>query len=104
MLLGFISLLITVGTNYIAKICIPYAAGDTMLPCKKGDGKDDYDGSDDRRKLLSYGENVIWRRGLAAAGGDDYCSKNVNEVASCLLSSQENLTINNYLINPSFYH
>nr|GMD40323.1 MLO-like protein 9 [Ipomoea batatas]GMD41989.1 MLO-like protein 9 [Ipomoea batatas]GME18315.1 MLO-like protein 9 [Ipomoea batatas] len=33
MVLGFISLLLTFGQSYIAKICIPEAAGNTMLPC-----------------------------------------------------------------------
>lgn len=79
MLLGFISLLITVGTKPISKICIPTKAGDTMLPCKKeakyvGDkGKD----GNATRRLLSYAEDAVWRRALAAASGDDYCSKNV---------------------------
>eukprot|EP00257_Ricinus_communis_P015511 XP_015573442.1 MLO protein homolog 1 [Ricinus communis] len=93
MLLGFISLLLTVGTKYIAKICIPAKYGDDMLPCKSGyeesysdkgggssgaDGGDNGngDGDDRRRKLLSFAGDVIWRRGLAAAaGGDDYCAK-----------------------------
>ncbi|XP_012073610.1 MLO protein homolog 1 [Jatropha curcas] len=82
MLLGFISLLLTVGTKYIAKICIPAKYGDDMLPCKtnydnndEGDGNDD-NGNDRRRKLLSLAGNVVWRRVLAAAGGgDDYCNK-----------------------------
>ncbi|KAF2324803.1 hypothetical protein GH714_017182 [Hevea brasiliensis] len=87
MLLGFISLLLTVGTKYIAKICIPPKYGDRMLPCKPdyeeedskdkgkggGGGDDDYN---DRRKLLSFAGDVIWHRVLAAApGGDDYCGK-----------------------------
>ncbi|KAK8968952.1 MLO-like protein 10 [Platanthera guangdongensis] len=33
MVLGFISLLLTFGQNYIAKICISVAVADTMLPC-----------------------------------------------------------------------
>ncbi|KAG1361111.1 MLO-like protein 5 [Cocos nucifera] len=33
MILGFISLLLTFGQNYISKICIPEKAADTMLPC-----------------------------------------------------------------------
>ncbi|KAF8406726.1 hypothetical protein HHK36_008818 [Tetracentron sinense] len=74
MLLGFISLLITVGTKYIAKICIPAKAGDTMLPCKKEPNEED-EGGDDRRKLLWYAEDEVWRRVLASAGGDNYCSK-----------------------------
>ncbi|MCE3050839.1 hypothetical protein HAX54_048278 [Datura stramonium] len=33
MVLGFISLLLTFGQNYIAQICIPERVADTMLPC-----------------------------------------------------------------------
>ncbi|GMH27358.1 hypothetical protein Nepgr_029201 [Nepenthes gracilis] len=35
MVLGFISLLLTFGQNYISSICIPYKLADTMLPCRK---------------------------------------------------------------------
>ncbi|BFG24917.1 hypothetical protein CerSpe_111910 [Prunus speciosa] len=87
MLLGFISLLLTVGTRYLPKICIPEKYGNTMLPCEleskykeDGGGKDDGknrggggDGGDDndrRRKLLEFAETMIWRRVLAPSGGD----------------------------------
>lgn len=94
MLLGFISLLLTVGTKYIAKICIPAKFGDVMLPCKFEKGKvsggggsgGDGDGDDpDRRKLLSYiyadRDEIIWRRALAAAAGkEEYCSKYVIKI------------------------
>ncbi|XP_038718479.1 MLO protein homolog 1-like [Tripterygium wilfordii] len=83
MLLGFISLLLTFGTRFISKICIPKSLGNTMLPCnvKNAYSEDHGDGGgDDRRKLLSVAENVIWHRVLAAAGGGgDYCS-NKNKV------------------------
>ncbi|KAH9759683.1 MLO-like protein [Citrus sinensis] len=75
MLLGFLSLLLTVGTRFIYKICIPAEYGNTMLPCKI---ENDTGGDDDdhRRKLLLYSGDVMWRRVLAApAGGDDYCSR-----------------------------
>eukprot|EP01018_Ginkgo_biloba_P015568 Gb_28679 [translate_table: standard] len=39
MLVGFISLLLTVGQKPISKICISKSLGDTMLPCKKKDDK-----------------------------------------------------------------
>ncbi|XP_059636496.1 MLO protein homolog 1-like [Cornus florida] len=85
MLLGFISLLLTVGTKYITKICITRKLGDTMLPCRKnktkngdyGDGDGDYDGDkgDGRRRLLlSYAEDIVLRRVLAAANYKDYCA------------------------------
>jgi len=79
MLLGFISLLLTFGTKYVAKICIPKKFGDSMLPCKKGEVEEE--SKDDRRRLLSFDDNVVWRRGLApAAGGDDYCSHKVSKI------------------------
>jgi Mlo family len=34
MVLGFISLLLTFGQNYIIKICITDKMADTMLPCR----------------------------------------------------------------------
>ncbi|GAU30156.1 hypothetical protein TSUD_311070 [Trifolium subterraneum] len=75
MLLGFLSLLLTFGTKYVAKICIPSDLGNIMLPCKKGEVKKE--SKDDRRRLLSFDDdNMVWRRNLAAAAGDgDYCSQ-----------------------------
>lgn len=34
MILGFISLLLTFGQSYIARVCIPQKIADTMLPCE----------------------------------------------------------------------
>ncbi|KAF5194858.1 Mlo-like protein [Thalictrum thalictroides] len=74
MLLGFISLLLTVGTEPITKICISKKMGDSMLPCKKSYESDDTDDKN-RRKLLWLAEDVIWRRSLAAdSGKKDYCA------------------------------
>ncbi|XP_024973974.1 MLO protein homolog 1-like [Cynara cardunculus var. scolymus] len=85
MLLGFLSLLLTVGTKYVAKICVPDSIGYKMLPCKAehydddddgkkkdgGKGGDGGDGDDEhRRKLLFLAEDVIFRRVLAAAKKD----------------------------------
>ncbi|XP_040971460.1 MLO protein homolog 1 [Gossypium hirsutum] len=87
MLLGFISLLLTIGTYSIPAICIPEKIGYTMLPCKRkpgyaGDsGKDSNKGGggggdeDRRRKLLSYAEDMVWRRVLASSKGKDSCPK-----------------------------
>ncbi|KAL2242320.1 UNVERIFIED_CONTAM: MLO protein [Sesamum indicum] len=85
MLLGFISLLLTVGTTYIAKICVSKELGDKWLPCdtglKNGGGSGDDDDDDDgkgkkgHRKLLSYAQEMVWRRALAAGNDQyDYCS------------------------------
>lgn len=81
MLLGFISLLLTVGTSYVAKICIPERFGNKWLPCDSGD----YDGDGDEkeknsRKLISYGEEMVWRRALAAGNDQyDYCRSKVRD-------------------------
>nr|ACZ81390.1 powdery mildew resistance locus O protein [Prunus persica] len=68
MILGFISLLLTFGQSYIARICIPLKIADTMLPCTVKDVKDEEDDSTSHRRLL-------WndRRSLAAAS--DYKCK-----------------------------
>ncbi|KAM1449871.1 hypothetical protein ACFX2I_037175 [Malus domestica] len=79
MLLGFISLLLTVGTRFLPKICISTKYGDTMLPCQneskyseggKDEGNKGGGDEDRRRKLLSHAENMIWRRVLASSAGD----------------------------------
>ncbi|XP_044511921.1 MLO protein homolog 1-like isoform X2 [Mangifera indica] len=75
MLLGFISLLLTVGTRFISKICIPTNVGNTMLPCeaKSTEKNDGYA----KRKLSWYDAgDETWRRVLAAGdGAEDYCAK-----------------------------
>ncbi|TKY75354.1 MLO protein 5 [Spatholobus suberectus] len=87
MVLGFISLLLTFGQNYISKMCIPVKYANTMLPCRPPDqhgggsatehgagpqtGKGGHEaegGSGHRRRLLSYE-----RRFLAAGGGGSGC-------------------------------
>ena len=40
MLLGFVSLLMTVLEKPVAKICIPKSAGETFLPCGSVDSSD----------------------------------------------------------------
>ena len=40
MVLGFISLLLTFGQNYISKVCIPQKYAHTMLPCLPIDQRD----------------------------------------------------------------
>ncbi|XP_009369784.2 MLO-like protein 8 isoform X2 [Pyrus x bretschneideri] len=65
MILGFISLILTFGQSYIAKICIPLNVADTMLPCRVDDKEEE---STSHRRLLWYE-----RRSLAAAS--DYKCK-----------------------------
>ncbi|KAK3038416.1 hypothetical protein RJ639_030582 [Escallonia herrerae] len=59
MLLGFISLLLTVGQGPISDICVSKAIGNTWLPCKKKqeasitDNDEEEDDGNGRRRLLS---------------------------------------------------
>ncbi|GLU19651.1 hypothetical protein SLE2022_358880 [Rubroshorea leprosula] len=59
MILGFISLLLTFGQTYIARICISSKVADTMLPCEAdgindGGSSNSSSGEDGRRKLLWF--------------------------------------------------
>ncbi|KAJ4726000.1 MLO-like protein [Melia azedarach] len=81
MLLGFISLLLTVGGNLISKICIPESAANTWHPCNKKEEEEqnkeaeettDYE---NRRRLLAVAASGgSLRRALAAASSGDKCA------------------------------
>ncbi|KAJ0974509.1 hypothetical protein J5N97_016474 [Dioscorea zingiberensis] len=73
MLLGFISLLLTIGQAPISKICIPARIGDIMLPCHKISGASTVDDDQSRRKLLQH-DDEPYRRFLAGTTSDQ-CSK-----------------------------
>ncbi|KAL2514381.1 MLO-like protein 12 [Forsythia ovata] len=77
MLVGFISLLLTVGQGPISEICVSKAIGQSWHPCdnkqEKSKYKDDskYDG---RRRLLAYLDSGDTNRRVLAAGGYDKCA------------------------------
>lgn len=94
MVLGFISLILTFGQNYIIQICIPEKVADTMLPCRKeekpeiggGEGKGEhaggggnggYDGGEaHHRRLLWDALTVIYsNRRLLAEPSVPNCPK-----------------------------
>ncbi|RZC55050.1 hypothetical protein C5167_013908 [Papaver somniferum] len=68
MVLGFISLLLTFGQGYIARICIPLKAAETMLPCpaRHVEEKDD-DKKEEHRRLLWVARRIL----AAGAGGGE---------------------------------
>uniref|UniRef100_A0A0E0PY17 MLO-like protein n=1 Tax=Oryza rufipogon TaxID=4529 RepID=A0A0E0PY17_ORYRU len=80
MLLGFVSLLLTVAQAPISKICIPKSAANILLPCKAGQ-----DAIEE--------EAASGRRSLAGAGGGDYCSKFDGKVALMSAKSMHQLHI-----------
>ncbi|KAI4317050.1 hypothetical protein L6164_024961 [Bauhinia variegata] len=69
MVLGFISLLLTFGQNYISRVCIPTKYANTMLPCKnKHEGHATHSGTEQaankgegehHRRLLSYERRIL---------------------------------------------
>lgn len=87
MLLGFISLLLTVGQRPISMICIPQKIAYTMLPCRKQSdtgvvqklkvATEQLENYPQKRlwESISSEKEVPWKRFLAeAGGGSDYCS------------------------------
>jgi mlo protein len=77
MLLGFISLLLTVLQDYISDICIPKSVGATWHPCKNGTISKDSKDSTHGRKLLQFLDSNFSARRRLATKGDDNCTKNV---------------------------
>ncbi|XP_073066429.1 MLO-like protein 6 [Primulina eburnea] len=78
MLLGFISLLLTVGQSVISGMCISKEVGATWHPCNKKQEATKYPSSvngdeDRRRKLLAADDGGSFRR-ILAAGGTDKCA------------------------------
>ncbi|KAM7260937.1 hypothetical protein ACFE04_026412 [Oxalis oulophora] len=70
MILGFISLLLTFGQSYFAKICIPDSIADSMLPCTFHEANTTASHSEGhRRRLLSYHH----RRFLASESSSSNC-------------------------------
>lgn len=78
MVLGFISLLLTFGQSYIARICIPNKVADTMLPCAKhaqGSHNTEGEANEPGVGVKSKGEGghrrLLWyeHRMLQGAGG-----------------------------------
>lgn len=75
MVLGFISLLLTFGQTYIAKICIPTHYGDTMLPCPS---RSDHEAGGDHGSEMAaeaHHRRLLWyeRRYLSAGGEPAEC-------------------------------
>jgi len=91
MVLGFISLLLTFGQNYISKVCIPVKYSNTMLPCQPlADRTADHPGEpalepqgteheskgEHHRRLLSYEH-----RFLGGGGGGPGCKPVINLIS-----------------------
>ncbi|KAJ3681990.1 hypothetical protein LUZ60_014563 [Juncus effusus] len=73
MILGFISLLLTFSQNYVAKICIPESAGNTMLPCKL-QVKNAYETPKNRRLLWAELMDLSSYRRILASDATTSCS------------------------------
>ncbi|KAG6665654.1 MLO-like protein 6 [Carya illinoinensis] len=78
MLLGFISLLLTVFQNYISDICISKSVGATWHPCKNGSkskSKEEVSDEISGRKLLQFLESDFGARRRLATKGYDKCAE-----------------------------
>uniref|UniRef100_A0A3Q7GT78 Uncharacterized protein n=1 Tax=Solanum lycopersicum TaxID=4081 RepID=A0A3Q7GT78_SOLLC len=79
MLLGFISLLLTVGQSPISNICVSEKLGNSWHPCSKKEEDSSIISEDSlseqhRRRLLMDAAGGGVRRILAGGGGDDKCA------------------------------
>ncbi|KAL6493291.1 hypothetical protein OROGR_033050 [Orobanche gracilis] len=70
MILGFISLLLTFGQNYITQICIPEKLSNTMLPCEFKESQEEVEADHHRRRLMWHE-----RRRLAADSTPKDCKE-----------------------------
>lgn len=83
MLLGFISLLLTVGQTRIAEICISEGLGDSLLPCAKEEASENssVEGTEKfslHRKLMFIASETPLRRSLATDEiSTGHCAKKV---------------------------
>ncbi|KAH6755893.1 Seven transmembrane MLO family protein [Perilla frutescens var. hirtella] len=84
MLLGFISLLLTVGQGQIAEICVSTAIANSWHPCDKKQEKSKYgeeqkvdlgDNGNRRRLLFADSDHGGTQRRVLAAAGYDKCAK-----------------------------
>ncbi|KAL3536291.1 hypothetical protein ACH5RR_004752 [Cinchona calisaya] len=78
MLLGFISLLLTIGQGPISEICISKSLGNTWHPCNKNQEYNKYNTdaekeADTHRKLLAFPQSSEGERRILAAAGYDKC-------------------------------
>ncbi|XP_040381059.1 MLO protein homolog 1-like [Oryza brachyantha] len=85
MLMGFISLLITVAQTPISKICIPKSAANILLPCKAG--------HEAVEKESTVRRSLAGDAGGSGSDGGDYCSRHHNKVALMSTSSMNQLHI-----------
>nr|XP_019705031.1 MLO-like protein 2 [Elaeis guineensis] len=84
MLLGFMSLLLTVGQGIITEICVPKSVADSWHPCKEevhddgGSKSHESDKSNAGRRLVHDSESMAsFRRALSSgAEPNKYCAKN----------------------------
>ncbi|KAJ9670975.1 hypothetical protein PVL29_027113 [Vitis rotundifolia] len=77
LMVGFISLLLNFGRDFIVKICIPEKAADTMLPCPNNGEKDSSSETESRRRLLWYNHRL-----LAAATYSSSCKEGYEPIIS----------------------
>ncbi|KAK1267617.1 MLO-like protein 6 [Acorus gramineus] len=84
MLMGFISLLLTVGQGPISKICVSKSVGDSWHPCNeseqralnKDDGDDEHEAITRRLLVIDSDSVTSFRRVLAGGGGNNCAAKN----------------------------
>lgn len=107
MLLGFISLLLTVGQSLISGICISKELGATWHPCNKKQEATKYSsyvtGEEDRRRKLLVADGGGSFRRILAAGGTDKCAAKACLLYFRILCSNFAIFLTSLLIMHSFF-
>lgn len=97
MVLGFISLLLTFGQSYIAKICIPEKAANTMLPCNlQKKSEEEHDAG--RRLLWDLATNSSTRRALASDVPSSCSKVSIISQKCCHFGISRSYDLCNYVI------
>lgn len=74
MLLGFVSLLLTVGQGPISRICVSKSIGNSWHPCDMEKESTSYGADEHRRKLFAFVDSGDIQRRVLAATGSDKCA------------------------------
>ncbi|TXG73878.1 hypothetical protein EZV62_002457 [Acer yangbiense] len=92
--LGFMSLILTVTQKYISKICVPTKVANTMLPCRQS--------SDTTKTTKAFSADFIHQRNLASDDDDD-ATKYLSSTDYCQSKGMTSLISEKGLIQLSIF-
>ncbi|KAI5665316.1 hypothetical protein M9H77_24639 [Catharanthus roseus] len=91
MLLGFVSLLLTVGQGPISRICVSKSIGNSWHPCDMEKESTSYGADEHRRKLFAFVDSGDIQRRVLAATGSDKCAAKARLIGQVPLISTDGI-------------